>query len=46
VPARELYLSLKTVQNHVSNIFGKLDVSTRAQAVALARDLGLGAAPE
>jgi DNA-binding NarL/FixJ family response regulator len=44
--AGELYLSLKTVQNHVSNILGKLDVPTRAQAVALARDLGLGTSPE
>lgn len=32
----------KTTRNHVSIIFGKLGVSTRAQAVALARDAGFG----
>jgi DNA-binding NarL/FixJ family response regulator len=30
------------VRNHVSNIFGKLAVADRAQAVARARDAGLG----
>lgn len=36
--ARRLYLSEKTVRNHVSNIFAKLGVSDRAAAVARARD--------
>ncbi|WP_197022369.1 response regulator transcription factor [Candidatus Blastococcus massiliensis] len=40
--ARRLFLSEKTVRNHVSSIFTKLDVSDRAQAVARARDAGLG----
>ncbi|MEU7692007.1 response regulator transcription factor [Microbispora hainanensis] len=40
--ARRLYLSEKTVRNHVSNIFAKLGVSDRAAAVARARDAGLG----
>jgi DNA-binding NarL/FixJ family response regulator len=40
--ARELFLSVKTVQNHVSSIMGKLGVSSRAEAVARARDAGLG----
>ncbi len=40
--AARLHLSLKTVQNHVSNVFGKLDVTSRAEAVARARDVGLG----
>jgi DNA-binding NarL/FixJ family response regulator len=35
-----LVLSLKTVQNHVSNIFGKLQIADRAQAVLRARDAG------
>jgi DNA-binding NarL/FixJ family response regulator len=30
------------VRNHVSNIFTKLAVADRAQAVARARDAGLG----
>lgn len=40
--AESLYLSLKTVQNHVSNIFTKLQVADRAQAVIRAREAGLG----
>ena len=35
-------LSLKTVQNHVSNILTKLQVADRAQAVLRAREAGLG----
>ncbi len=38
----DLFLSLKTVQNHVSNIFRKLQVADRAQAVIRAREAGLG----
>ena len=34
--ARELVLSERTVERHVSNIFGKLGVSTRAAATAFA----------
>jgi DNA-binding NarL/FixJ family response regulator len=40
--ARTLVLSEKTVRNHVSNVFTKLQVSGRAEAVARARDAGLG----
>jgi DNA-binding NarL/FixJ family response regulator len=40
--AKHLVLSLKTVRNHVSNIFSKLQVADRAQAVILAREAGLG----
>jgi DNA-binding NarL/FixJ family response regulator len=42
--ARRLYLSPKTVRNHVSNIFTKLQVADRAQAIIRARDAGLGTA--
>jgi DNA-binding NarL/FixJ family response regulator len=35
-------LSLKTVRNHVSNVFTKLGVATRAQAIVVAREAGLG----
>jgi pimeloyl-ACP methyl ester carboxylesterase/DNA-binding CsgD family transcriptional regulator len=34
-------ISEKTVRNHVSNIFSKIGATSRAQAVALARDAGL-----
>ena len=40
--ARRLYLSQKTVRNHVSNIFLKLQVADRAQAIVRAREAGLG----
>jgi DNA-binding NarL/FixJ family response regulator len=40
--ARELFLSDKTVRNHVSNILTKLDVEDRAEAMARARNAGLG----
>ncbi|HEX7309160.1 response regulator transcription factor [Lentzea sp.] len=40
--ARELFLSTKTVRNHVSNILRKLQVADRAQAVHRARQAGWG----
>ncbi|MBI1280099.1 MAG: response regulator [Anaerolineaceae bacterium] len=40
--ARDLNVSLKTVRNHVSNIFSKLQVVDRAQAILKAREAGLG----
>jgi DNA-binding NarL/FixJ family response regulator len=40
--ARRLTLSDKTVRNHVSNIFAKLQVADRAQAIVRAREAGLG----
>jgi DNA-binding NarL/FixJ family response regulator len=40
--AQRLVLSPKTVRNHVSNIFSKLQVADRAQAIVRARDAGLG----
>lgn len=40
--AQRLFLSEKTIRNHVSNIFAKLGVSGRSAAVARARDAGLG----
>lgn len=41
--AERLSLSEKTVRNHVSNLFDKLGVWSRAQAIVLARDRGFGA---
>lgn len=40
--ASELFLSPKTVRNNVSNIFAKLHVADRAEAIIRARDAGLG----
>jgi DNA-binding NarL/FixJ family response regulator len=40
--ASQLYISKKTVRNHVSNIFSKLQVADRAKAIIRARDAGLG----
>ena len=40
--ASRLDISEKTVRNHVSGIFAKLAVQTRARAVVIARDAGYG----
>jgi DNA-binding NarL/FixJ family response regulator len=40
--ARTLVVSPKTVRNHVSNVFTKLQVRDRGDAIARARDAGLG----
>ena len=37
-----LVLSPNTVRNYVSNIFSKLQVASRAQAILRAREAGLG----
>ena len=40
--ASRLFLSPKTVRNHVSSIFGKLQVAGRGEAIVRAREAGLG----
>ena len=40
--SERLVLSPKTVRNHVSNIFSKLQVAGRAEAIVRAREAGLG----
>ncbi|WP_214102708.1 response regulator transcription factor [Acrocarpospora catenulata] len=40
--AERLVLSPKTVRNNVSNVFAKLQVADRAQAIIQAREAGLG----
>ena len=40
--AAELGLSAKTVRNHITSIFAKLEVENRAQAIVLARNAGFG----
>ena len=39
---KRLFLSPKTVRNHISNIFTKLQFVDRAQAIVRAREAGLG----
>jgi LuxR family maltose regulon positive regulatory protein len=39
--AEELFLTVGTVKRHASNVYGKLNVNKRTQAVARARELGL-----
>ena len=40
--AAKLGLSANTISNHISSIFGKLQVSSRAEAIVRARSAGLG----
>ncbi|HEX6357933.1 response regulator transcription factor [Actinophytocola sp.] len=42
--ARELHLAPKTVSNHISNIYAKLGLADRYQAIMQARAAGLGRA--
>jgi LuxR family maltose regulon positive regulatory protein len=37
----KLYIAIGTVKRHINNIYGKLGVESRTQAIAKARDLGL-----
>ena len=39
--AAKLSVAPSTVKTHINNIYGKLDVQTRVQAIHRARDLGL-----
>jgi DNA-binding NarL/FixJ family response regulator len=39
--AAKLFLSEKTVRNHLTRIFDKLGVKTRARAIVVAREAGL-----
>ncbi|HSG18801.1 MAG TPA: response regulator transcription factor [Anaerolineae bacterium] len=40
--ASHLHITMKTVSNHISNIYNKLQVADRAQAIVLAKDAGMG----
>lgn len=40
--ADQLFISPKTVRNHVTHIFSKLQISSRSKAIVLAREAGLG----
>jgi len=39
--ARDLYISINTVKRHLNNIFMKLGVTTRIQAMRVARQRGI-----
>jgi DNA-binding CsgD family transcriptional regulator len=39
--SRRLFISESTVENHIHNIYEKLDIANRAQAVALAYQRGV-----
>ncbi|OLF14750.1 LuxR C-terminal-related transcriptional regulator [Actinophytocola xanthii] len=43
--SQQLHLAGKTISNHISTIFAKLRVSSRAEAIVLAREAGLGRDP-
>jgi LuxR family maltose regulon positive regulatory protein len=36
-----LVIAVSTVKSHINNLYGKLGVSRRTQAILIARDLGL-----
>lgn len=40
--ANQLYISPKTVRNHITRIFSKLQVDSRGKAIVLGREAGLG----
>jgi DNA-binding NarL/FixJ family response regulator len=37
----KLFISSKTVENHITSIFSKLDVNTRGNAIEVAKRLGI-----
>ncbi|MEZ4982324.1 MAG: LuxR C-terminal-related transcriptional regulator [Saprospiraceae bacterium] len=39
--ADQLFLSLNTIKSHSSNIFSKMDVKRRTQAIDKAKSLGI-----
>jgi DNA-binding NarL/FixJ family response regulator len=43
--AKQLFLSPKTVSNHLTNVFAKLEVADRSEAIIRAREGGLGQSP-
>ena len=40
--AERLFISPHTLRNHITNVFAKLNAGTRAQAIVMAREAGMG----
>lgn len=40
--AKELFISSKTVRNHITHIYSKLKINSRPKAIVLAREAGMG----
>ncbi|MBU1340060.1 MAG: alpha/beta fold hydrolase [Proteobacteria bacterium] len=40
--AVQLFVSPKTIRNHITNIFGKLEISNRSKIIVMAREAGMG----
>ena len=40
--AAQLFVSPKTIRNHITNIFGKLENNNRSQIIIMAREAGFG----
>jgi LuxR family transcriptional regulator, maltose regulon positive regulatory protein len=43
--ARAMFVSVETVKTHLKHVYGKLDVTSRSDAVTRARELGLYRVP-
>lgn len=43
--AARLFISPHTLRNHISKVFAKLNAATRAQAIVMAREAGMGLSP-
>ena len=43
--AARLFISARTVRNHITHLFGKLGVKRRAEAIVRAREAGIGLEP-
>ena len=40
--ASHLFISPKTIRNHITNLFGKLETKNRSKIIVMAREAGIG----